>query len=61
VIEHKKIRAVHVGNHLTPLFEGELTIRYQIQEMLHIEKIFDEEAFRGNSRLICRPFWMEVI
>ncbi|RKP48312.1 DUF3501 family protein [Trinickia fusca] len=42
VIEHKKNRLVHVGNHLTVLFEDETTIRYQIQEMLHIEKIFDE-------------------
>jgi hypothetical protein len=44
VIEHKKRRAVHLGNHLTFLFEDETTIRYQIQEMLHIEKIFDEEG-----------------
>lgn len=42
VIEHKKTRTVHLGNHLTFLFEDETTIRYQIQEMLHIEKIFDE-------------------
>ena len=42
VIEHKKKRVVHLGNHLTFLFEDETTIRYQIQEMLHIEKIFDD-------------------
>ncbi|RDV00831.1 DUF3501 family protein [Trinickia dinghuensis] len=42
VIEHKKKRVVQLGNHLTFLFEDETTIRYQIQEMLHIEKIFDE-------------------
>ena len=48
VIEHKKSRMVTLGNHLTFLFEDELTIRYQIQEMLHIEKIFDEEGIQGE-------------
>ncbi|CAB3747732.1 DUF3501 family protein [Paraburkholderia solisilvae] len=48
VIEHKKQRTVKLGNHLTFLFEDELTIRYQIQEMLHIEKIFDEEGIQGE-------------
>jgi hypothetical protein len=37
-----------LGNHLTFLFEDELTIRYQIQEMLHIEKIFDEDGIQGE-------------
>jgi len=41
VLEHKKPRTVHLGEHLTLLFEDELTIRYQIQEMLRIEKIFE--------------------
>jgi hypothetical protein len=48
VIEHKKNRIVRLGNHLTFLFEDELTIRYQIQEMLHIEKIFDEDGIQGE-------------
>jgi hypothetical protein len=48
VIEHKKLRTVKLGNHLTFLFEDELTIRYQIQEMLHIEKIFDEDGIQGE-------------
>jgi hypothetical protein len=48
IIEHKKQRAVALGNHLTFLFEDEATIRYQIQEMLHIEKIFDEEGIQGE-------------
>jgi hypothetical protein len=48
VIEHKKERTVALGNHVTFLFEDELTIRYQIQEMLHIEKIFDEEGIQGE-------------
>ncbi|HTH62142.1 MAG TPA: DUF3501 family protein [Paraburkholderia sp.] len=48
VIEHKRLRSVALGNHLTFLFEDETTIRYQIQEMLHIEKIFDEEGIQGE-------------
>ena len=48
VIEHKKDRTVALGNHITFLFEDETTIRYQIQEMLHIEKIFDEEGIQGE-------------
>jgi len=42
VIAHKRNRTVHLGEHVTLLFEDELTIRYQIQEMLRIEKMFDE-------------------
>ncbi|MEX3977648.1 DUF3501 family protein [Paraburkholderia sp. EG287A] len=48
IIEHKKQRVVPLGNHLTFLFEDETTIRYQIQEMLHIEKIFDEDGIQGE-------------
>ena len=48
VIEHKKRRSVSLGNHLTFLFEDETTIRYQIQEMLHIEKMFDEAGIQGE-------------
>ncbi|MEW6132841.1 MAG: DUF3501 family protein [Pseudomonadota bacterium] len=42
VMAHKKNRIVHLGEHLTLVFEDELTIRYQIQEMLRIEKTFEE-------------------
>jgi hypothetical protein len=42
VLAHKKSRTVHLGDHVTLLFEDELTIRYQIQEMLRIEKTFEE-------------------
>jgi hypothetical protein len=48
VIEHKKDRTVPLGNHVTFLFEDETTIRYQIQEMLHVEKIFDEDGIQGE-------------
>ena len=44
IFAHKKNRCVHLGDHITLLFEDELTIRYQIQEMLRAEKIFDEEG-----------------
>src|SRR5690242_4931881 len=42
VMAHKKNRKVHLGENITLIFEDELTIRYQIQEMLRAEKIFDE-------------------
>jgi hypothetical protein len=48
IIEHKKRRAVALGNHLTFLFEDEATIRYQIQEMLHIERIFEEDGIQSE-------------
>lgn len=48
VIEHKKQRKVQIGNHVSLLFEDELTLRYQVQEMLHIEKIFEEEGIQSE-------------
>ena len=44
VIAHRKLRSVGLGEHVTLQFESEMTIRYQIQEMLRIEKIFEEEG-----------------
>jgi hypothetical protein len=44
VIAHRKLRSVRLGEHITLQFESETTIRYQIQEMLRIEKIFEEEG-----------------
>jgi len=44
VMAHKANRKVHLGEHVTLLFEDELTIRYQIQEMLRAERIFEEEG-----------------
>jgi hypothetical protein len=44
MIAHRKLRTVHLGEHVSVQFEDEATIRRQIQEMLHIEKIFDEEG-----------------
>jgi len=47
-IVHRKLRSVHLGEHVTLQFEDERTIRRQIQEMLHIEKIFDEDGIQGE-------------
>lgn len=44
VIAHRKLRTVHLGEHITVQFESETTIRYQIQEMLRLERIFEEEG-----------------
>ena len=46
VLAHRKLRSVHLGEHITLQFESETTIRYQIQEMLRIEKIFEEEGIQ---------------
>ena len=46
VIAHKKLRNVHVGEHVTLQFEDELTVRYQVQEMLRIERIFEQEGIQ---------------
>jgi len=46
VMEHKKRRTVHLGEHITLQFEDELTVRYQVQEMLRIERIFEEDGIR---------------
>ena len=48
VIAHKKNRTVQVGEHITLLFEDEKTVRYQVQEMLRIEKIFEEEGIESE-------------
>src|SRR5690242_17948094 len=47
-IAHKRTRTVPVGEHVTLLFEDELTIRYQIQEMLRIEKTFEEAGIQDE-------------
>lgn len=44
IIAHRKLRTVGLGEHITLQFESETTIRYQIQEMLRIEKVFEEEG-----------------
>ncbi len=41
VMAHKRQRTLALGEHVTLFFEDELTMRYQIQEMLRIERIFE--------------------
>jgi hypothetical protein len=46
VLEHKKYRRVNIGPNLALYFEDRLTVQYQVQEMLRIEKIFEADAIR---------------
>ncbi len=46
LLAHRRLRTVALGDHVTLQFESERTIRYQIQEMLRIEKIFEEEGIQ---------------
>ncbi len=48
VIAHKKDRTVALGEHITLLFEDDLTVRYQVQEMLRVERIFEEDGIRDE-------------
>jgi len=48
VIAHKKNRTVTLGEHVTLVFEDEMTMRYQIQEMLRVEKIFEEAGIQDE-------------
>ena len=48
VLEHKKLRSVPLGGHVTLIFEDELTIRYQIQEMLRLERVFEDEGIQSE-------------
>ena len=43
-IQERRLRTVHLGDHLTMIFENEFLMRYQIQEMLRVEKTFEEEG-----------------
>jgi len=44
VMAHKKPRQIALGEHCTLYFEDRLTMQYQIQEMLRVERIFEEEG-----------------
>ena len=44
IMAHRQLRSVHLGDHINLQFESEMTVRYQIQEMLRIEKVFEEEG-----------------
>ena len=44
IMAHRKLRSVRLGEFINLQFESEITIRYQIQEMLRIEKVFEEDG-----------------
>jgi hypothetical protein len=44
IMAHRRLRSVALGEHMTMQFESELTIRYQIQEILRVEKQFEEQG-----------------
>ena len=56
VLAHKKLRQVALGPHATLYFEDQLTMQYQIQEMLRVERIFEaaeiEEELSAYNPLI---------
>ena len=54
VLAHKKLRTVHIGPHMTLIFEDRLTVQYQVQEMLRIERIF-EAAGIGDELMAYNP------
>ncbi len=48
VMAHKKNRRLQIGDHITLIFEDRLTMQYQVQEMLRIEKIFDTQGIEAE-------------
>lgn len=44
IVAHRRLRSVMLGDHVNVQFEDESTIRYQIQEMLRVERIFEDEG-----------------
>jgi hypothetical protein len=48
VMAHKKQRTVHIGEHLTLIFEDRLSVQYQVQEMLRIERIFEAAGIQDE-------------
>ena len=48
VMAHKRNRTLPLGGDVTLIFEDDLTIRYQVQEMLRIERIFEEEGIQDE-------------
>ena len=47
-IEQRRLRTVALGEHLNIIFENEFLMRYQIQEMLRVEKVFEEEGIQDE-------------
>ena len=52
VMQHKRNRRLPLGTNATLLFEDHLTMKYQVQEMLRIERIFEAAVSTKNSARI---------
>jgi hypothetical protein len=50
-IKERRLRTVHLGEHVTMIFENEFLMRYQIQEMLRVEKTFEEEGIQDELNI----------
>ena len=48
VLEHKRSRTLHVGPNVSLVFEDERTMRYQVQEMLRAERIFEDSGIQDE-------------
>ena len=48
MIAHKKTRTIHLGEHLSVVFEDRRSVQYQIQEMLRIERIFEPAGIQDE-------------
>ena len=48
VLAHKRARRLSLGPHVTLLFEDRLTMQYQVQEMLRIERIFEPAGIQAE-------------
>jgi len=48
VLSHKKNRQISIGDHILLIFEDRLTLKYQIQEMLRIEKVFEAQGIQDE-------------
>ena len=48
IIALRRLRTVALGDHLNLIFENEALMRYQVQEMLRVEKLFEDEAIQGE-------------
>lgn len=46
VLEHKRNRSLPIGPNATWSFEDQLTMQYQVQEMLRVERIFEADAIQ---------------
>ena len=55
IMSHRQLRCVHLGEHINLQFESETTVRYQIQEMLRIEKVFEEEGILQEIEAYAPP------